>query len=412
VRGRDPHPTESDELMADTLEPPRFEDIRPSVAVPDRPWVMPAVVVGALALGAGVFMTLAEGREQAAASMVQATPGAPPVIDSRTLPPLPDLHTTPVGDYAEPPAPQIQLPIVAGPAALLPQAGGAGAPPPGPTPEQQAALAALEARRKSPSLVFDAGAPDAGAMPLTPGGAVALRPDQVAGALGMAMAPGTQGAAGTPREGLNADERFAARVAPAPGTAETPVRATRMSDTTNTVIEGTVVPGVLETAINSDLPGFVRATVTRDIRGFDNRRVLIPRGSRLIGQYRSGVALGQSRAFVIWTRLVTPDGVSVPLGAPGTDELGRGGLEGDVDRKFLQRFGGAILLSLISAGANVLQDEADTQVVIASTRAGQDAAAVALQNEANLSPTIRVDPGAQLRIFVTRDIDFSRVVGP
>ncbi|MGQ4828530.1 TrbI/VirB10 family protein, partial [Enterococcus faecalis] len=79
---------------------------------------------------------------------------------------------------------------------------------------------------------------------------------------------------------------------------------------------------------NSDLPGFVRAVVSRDVTGFDGNRVLIPAGSRLIGQYRSGLAAGQSRAFVIWTRMIRPDGVSVALGSPVTDTLGRAGLGG------------------------------------------------------------------------------------
>jgi type IV secretion system protein VirB10 len=83
---------------------------------------------------------------------------------------------------------------------------------------------------------------------------------------------------------------------------------------------------VLETAIDSDLPGYVRAVVSQDVRSFDGARVLIPRSSRLIGQYKSGVASGQTRAYVVWSRLIRPDGVSVALASPAIDDAGRTGL--------------------------------------------------------------------------------------
>ena len=87
--------------------------------------------------------------------------------------------------------------------------------------------------------------------------------------------------------------------------------------------QGTLIPAVLETAIDTDLPGYVRAVVSRDVRSFDGSKVLIPRSSRLIGQYKSGLADGQTRAYVIWSRLIRPDGVSVALGSPAVDFSGR-----------------------------------------------------------------------------------------
>ncbi|MES1202594.1 MAG: TrbI/VirB10 family protein, partial [Pseudomonadota bacterium] len=147
----------------------------------------------------------------------------------------------------------------------------------------------------------------------------------------------------------------------------------------------------------------------RDVLSFDNSKVLIPRGSRLIGQYRSAVALGQSRAFVIWTRLVRPDGVSVQIADPGADALGRGGLEGHVDTHFMRRFGGAILLSLITAGANAATSDSDTQVIIANTRSVGDST---ITRGADIAPTVDVPQGAPIRIFVTRDLDFSTVSAP
>jgi type IV secretion system protein VirB10 len=151
--------------------------------------------------------------------------------------------------------------------------------------------------------------------------------------------------------------------------------------------------------------------VSRDVRSFDGSQVLIPHGSRLIGQYESGVALGQSRAFVIWTRLIRPDGATIDLSSPATDALGRGGVNGKVNRHFLQRFGGAMLLTLLNLGVNAATEASDTAIVVASTRAGGDAASVALGKNQDISPTVTVPPGAPVRVFVSQDLDFS-AVGP
>ena len=83
-----------------------------------------------------------------------------------------------------------------------------------------------------------------------------------------------------------------------------------------------MIKGILETAISSDLPGNVRATTTEDVYSFDGRRVLIPKGTMLTGEYRSGLNRGQSRIFIVWTRMLRADGVSLMLGWTGTDSLG------------------------------------------------------------------------------------------
>ena len=114
--------------------------------------------------------------------------------------------------------------------------------------------------------------------------------------------------------------------------------------------EGTLIPGILETAINSDLPGQIRAITSQDVYSFDGRRILIPTGTRLIGEYQSEVTRGQKRIFVIWTRLLRDDGVTVRLNSIGTDSLGRSGLTGLVDNKWRERFGSAILLSIVGGG--------------------------------------------------------------
>ena len=216
---------------------------------------------------------------------------------------------------------------------------------------------------------------------------------------------GAAGGAGRPA--LNSDEQFAERV----GSSEPDrARATTLHDLPDTVPQGAMIPGVLETALDSDLPGYARAVVSRDVRGFDGSNILIPRGSRVIGQYKSAVAQGQSRAFVIWTRVIRPDGVSIQIGSSGTDPLGRAGLSGRVNTHFLARFGGSILLSVINAGIASLTTRPSTEVVIGSTQEATGMAASALL-PGNVSPTIKVPQGTPIRIFVARDLDFSSVGG-
>jgi type IV secretion system protein VirB10 len=173
------------------------------------------------------------------------------------------------------------------------------------------------------------------------------------------------------------------------------------------VVQGTIIPAVLETALNSDLPGYARAIVSRDVRGFDGSKVVIPRGSRLIGQYKSGVATGQSRAFIVWSRLIRPDGVSVQLASPVSDSSGQSGLSGKVDRHFVQRFGSAILLSVVSGLASSLGDGSSSTVVIGGSADAQSAAGQALASDSKISPTIRVPQGTPIQVFTARDLDFS-----
>ena len=186
--------------------------------------------------------------------------------------------------------------------------------------------------------------------------------------------------------------------------------ATQMTHLSATITQGATIPGVLETALNSDLPGYTRAVVSRDVRSFDGKAVLIPRGSRLIGQYRSALSLGQSRVFIIWTRVIRPDGVSVQIGSPGDDALGRGGLTGEVNSHFFTRFGGAVLLSVLNTGLAAVAGTPSTQVVIGSPAAAVGAAASAVvPTGETVLPTIEVAQGAAITIFVARDLDFSIV---
>jgi type IV secretory pathway VirB10-like protein len=224
-------------------------------------------------------------------------------------------------------------------------------------------------------------------------------------------APGTSADTSAIEQHASADERFAAKVAA--GSVDT-ATAQRVGDTRLLVLQGTTIPAVTETGINSDVPGYIRAVVSRDVKGFDGSSVLIPRGSKLIGQYKSGIAAGQSRAFVVWSRLVTPEGVSIDIGSPAVDATGAGGIKGETNSHFLKRFGSAILMSVLSAGLDAAVNAASpthTSVVIGSPQQATNVAGQALQRDIDTPTTISVPPGTPVRAFVARDLDFSSV-GP
>jgi type IV secretion system protein VirB10 len=200
----------------------------------------------------------------------------------------------------------------------------------------------------------------------------------------------------------NSNDDFATRIG---GVGGTTARATAGIDPKTTVTQGTLIPAVLETAIDTDVPGYVRAVVSADVRSFDGSRVLVPRSSRLIGQYKSGLQAGQKRAYVIWTRLIRPDGVSVNIASPAVAFSGETGLAGKVNTHFFERFGSAMLLSVIGGLSAVTGGTAG--IVIAGS--GQSAAAAAVGQSANIGPTVRVRQGEPIRVFTARDLDFSRV---
>jgi len=196
---------------------------------------------------------------------------------------------------------------------------------------------------------------------------------------------------------------FASRIG---GVGGAPAQARSMVNPSTTVTEGTLIPAILETAINTDVPGFVRAVVSQDVRSFDGKRVLVPRSSRLIGQYQAGVQQGQRRAYVIWTRLIRPDGASVNLASPAIGFDGTTGLEGDVNSHFFKRFGSGLLLSVIG-GLGAVATGGVGGVIVAG--GAQGAASSAVQANGEISPTIRVRMGEPIRVFTARDLDFSTV---
>lgn len=218
-----------------------------------------------------------------------------------------------------------------------------------------------------------------------------------------APAPGTPAPAGVGATGGAAG--FASSIG---GVGGGPVQARAMTNPSTTVTEGTLIPAILETAINTDVPGYVRAVVNQDVRSFDGKRVLVPRSTRLIGQYRAGVEQGQRRAYVIWTRLIRPDGVSVNLASPAVGFDGATGIEGDVNSHFFKRFGSGLLLSVVGGLGAVATGGIGGAILAGSA---QNAANSAVQSQGQISPTIRVRAGEPIRVYTARDLDFTAVGG-
>ena len=195
------------------------------------------------------------------------------------------------------------------------------------------------------------------------------------------------------------------------------VPARLLRTTGYTITEGTVIPAIMETAVNSQLPGLVRALNSADVYSHDGSQLLIPKGSRLVGRYQSSVRRGQVRVFIIWTRIIRADGLSVLINSPGTDPLGRAGLEGDVDTHFFQIFGAAVLLSVLDAGLDigveVVKNQGRNNTTIGHGNindSGLDRAGeIALQDSIRIQPTIHIDQGTRISIMVARDLDFEAV---
>lgn len=173
---------------------------------------------------------------------------------------------------------------------------------------------------------------------------------------------------------------------------------------------GTVIPAALITGIRSDLPGQITAQVTEAV--YDSptgKYILIPQGAKLIGQYDSSVAFGQSRVLLVWTRIIMPDGNSIVLERqPGADTEGYAGLEDEVDNHWVMLFKAAVLSTLLSVGAEAGtgSDENNLAQAIregASNSISQTGQQI-VQRQLNIQPTLTIRPGFPVRVIVTRDL--------
>ncbi|MGX9120404.1 TrbI/VirB10 family protein [Mesorhizobium sp. BHbsci] len=239
---------------------------------------------------------------------------------------------------------------------------------------------------------------------------------------GVASADGARQAS----EDLSANDRFLASAA---GSEVKTSVSRALPAPSHTVVQGTIISAVLETAIDTELPGNIRAQVIEPVFSFDGSRILLPAGTSLIGTFSDRVDVEQKRVLIAWNRAVTPEGQSIALGSTGADLLGRAGTEGNVDNRYDNKIGAAVLISAITAMPSIIPgltsgnrsssgDGATINIGGAgsgnSNAGGQTASDIAealsdqgedtLDKYLSLPPIIRVPQGEEIRVFVNQDL--------
>jgi type IV secretion system protein VirB10 len=184
-------------------------------------------------------------------------------------------------------------------------------------------------------------------------------------------------------------------------------RASTLTNRNFLITAGSQIPCVLQTAMDSSLPGFTSCLIPRSVFSDNGRVVLMEKGTRVLGEYQGGLQQGQNRLFVVWNRAITPKGVVINLGSPAADALGRSGMGGKVETFFWKRFGGALLLSMVGDLGAAVSDRLTN--ARETSRAPNQAAAVALENDIRIPPRLRASQGSEMTIFVAKDVDFSAV---
>lgn len=361
----------------DRAGPPRMASLRPVVRMRTArggAWLFAAACA---TLSAGLFIALDTRRQSASApDVARRIPGSafvepPPLaIPTPAAPETAALATPPLMIDTGPPPTALPRPAPRSMSA-------SSLPPPPPLPQTTGLVnIAPAAKLGEPAMVFDQSAGDSGASGA--GGAAA------GGAAGQATASSGGGD-------------------------DTAVRATAIRGRSTMIVQGSLIAATLETPIESTRPGFARAIVSRDARSFDGSRVLIPRGSRLIGEYASDIQSGQKRVLVTWTRLIRPDGVAIRLGSPAADGLGQAGVPGRANTHFFARFTSAVLQSALAIGTNLASRPGNGSVIIGLPSQATGQIGQVLSPGADLRTTIKVRAGSAVTIFVARDLDFSGV---
>jgi type IV secretion system protein VirB10 len=210
------------------------------------------------------------------------------------------------------------------------------------------------------------------------------------------------------RTGEKGDDSLAARLHPG----ATPETQAQFLPTMRLLLpKGAFIDCTLETAIDSTLPGMTTCITAADTFGADGKVVLLERGTKLVGETRGQVQQGQARVFVLWSEARTPTGVVVALDSPGSDELGRAGLPGEVERHFWQRFGAAMLVSVVNGAvqAGVEASSRSGSAVIYAPSASQDVLTEVLKDTLRIAPTVVKRNGDRIQVLVARDLDFRPV---
>jgi type IV secretion system protein VirB10 len=354
-------------------------DIRPQLALPKQGLPLPVLGGMLAALALGLFVALERHR---------LAPEAKAAPMQERVAPVPELPALPQADEPEArPEPAPSMVAYAEPLRLYPPASPRVAP--WQPTRQTSGQIALE----------DTPAPANSYMPTPP----ATRPMPVARASMGAAVPFNGGALAIDLTG------GAALRGQGTSNEDEPVRATLMTGRASVIAQGTIIAAVLETPLNSDRPGMARALVTQDVRGFDGSRVLIPRGSRLIGEFKPDASAGKRRVFVTWGRLIRPDGVAIRIASPATDAMGGAGVAGAVNTHAAQRLANAVLQSALSVGVNVASAAAISSggTVLYGMPLNGSAVGQQLAPSVDRPATVKVREGTEIAVLVARDLDFA-----
>lgn len=204
------------------------------------------------------------------------------------------------------------------------------------------------------------------------------------------------------------------------------VKTTYIDDRVHAINQGKLLTAVLETAINTEIPGLVRAIISRDVYGESGNKVLIPRGSRLYGSYSTQIVRGQGRVNISWTRLIRSDGVDLSISFQAADQFGRAGIPGNIDNKYGSVITNSLLTSVLAVGGvaaaqkllgNNANTTATTSAGVTTTTGNASAQAVAdvtstivntvetiIGNTLNVNPVITVPQGTKITVVVNGDM--------
>ncbi|TKR56031.1 TrbI/VirB10 family protein [Allopusillimonas ginsengisoli] len=192
-----------------------------------------------------------------------------------------------------------------------------------------------------------------------------------------------------------------------------PSVAGQLGDRNFLITQGTMIDCTLQTRLVSTHAGLLTCLATHDVMSANGKVKLIDRGTKFTGYQSGGIVQGQARAFITWNRLETPMGVILNLASPGTGALGEAGIDGHVDNHFWDRFGNAILLSLMGDLGNWASSQGqqgDNNIRFDTTReGGQEVVAKILEHSLDIPPTLYKNQGERIGIMVARDLDFNQV---